>query len=39
MEILSVIETMEEIYSKFEKLTIVDAKVKGLLPVFNKKEL
>lgn len=30
------LETMEEIYRKFEKLTIVDSKVKGLLPVFNK---
>ncbi len=30
------IDTMEHIYSKFEKLTIVDSKVKGLLPVFGK---
>ncbi len=29
------LETMEKIYSRFEKLTIVDPKVKGVLPVFN----
>lgn len=30
------IETMEELFSKFENVTIIDPKVKGLLPVFNK---
>ena len=29
------LETMEEIFSKFKDITIVDDKVKGLLPVFN----
>ncbi|MBL6990143.1 MAG: FtsH protease activity modulator HflK [Bacteriovoracaceae bacterium] len=29
------IETMEEIYSKFENVTIVDPQVKGLLPIFQ----
>lgn len=29
------IETMEELFEKFEKITIVDPKIKGLLPVFN----
>lgn len=29
------LETMEHIYKKFEKLTIVDSQVKGLLPVFG----
>ncbi len=32
------IETMEELFKNFEKLTIVDDTVKGLLPVFNKLE-
>ncbi len=30
------LETMEEIFSHFEDITIVDPKVKGLLPVFGK---
>lgn len=30
------LETMEELYSNFETLTIVDDGVKGLLPIFNK---
>ena len=30
------LETMEEIFLKFDNLTIIDPKVKGLLPVFNK---
>lgn len=29
------LETMEEIFYRFEQITIVDPKVKGLLPVFN----
>lgn len=29
------LETMEKIFSNMEKLTIVDAKIKGLLPIFN----
>ncbi len=29
------LETMEELYSRFDKLTIIDDKVKGLLPVFG----
>lgn len=29
------IETMEELFSKFENLTIVDDKVKGLLPIYS----
>lgn len=29
------LETMEELFSRFEKLTIVDSKVKGILPVFS----
>ena len=29
------IETMEEVFSKMDDLTIVDSKVKGLLPIFN----
>jgi membrane protease subunit HflK len=31
------LETMEELYSKFEELTIVDSQVKSLLPVHTKK--
>ena len=31
------LETMESLFKKFNKITIVDPKVKGLLPVFNKK--
>jgi modulator of FtsH protease HflK len=31
------IETMENLFSRFEKITIVDPKVKGLLPVFKGK--
>jgi modulator of FtsH protease HflK len=31
------IETMESLFSKFDKMTIVDPKVKGLLPVFKGK--
>ena len=31
------IETMEEIYESIEDITVVDPKVKGLLPVFQKK--
>jgi membrane protease subunit HflK len=30
------LDTMEEIFSRFDNLTIVDAKVKGLLPVYSK---
>jgi membrane protease subunit HflK len=30
------LETMEDIFSRFEKMTIVDSKVQGLLPVFSK---
>ncbi len=30
------LETMELIFSRMEKLTIVDSKIKGLLPIFNK---
>ena len=30
------LETMQELFSRFENLTIVDEKVKGLLPVFGK---
>lgn len=30
------IETMEEIYGRFEKLTIVDSKIQGLLPIYQK---
>ncbi len=33
------LETMEEIYSRFNQLTIVDSKVKGLLPVFLKDKI
>jgi len=29
------IETMEELFKRFDKLTIVDDKVKGLLPIFG----
>ena len=29
------LEAMEEVYSKAEQITIIDAKVQGLLPVFN----
>jgi membrane protease subunit HflK len=29
------IETMQELFNRFKNLTIVDEKVKGLLPVFN----
>jgi membrane protease subunit HflK len=32
------IETMETIYKRMENLTIVDSKVKGLLPIFGKDE-
>lgn len=31
------LETMEELYGRFKKLTIVDDKVKGLLPIFTPK--
>lgn len=31
------LETMEILFKKFKKLTIVDGKIKGLLPVFQKK--
>lgn len=30
------IETMEKLFARFENVTIVDSKVKGLLPVFNR---
>jgi membrane protease subunit HflK len=30
------LETMESLFKRFENLTVVDSKVKGLLPVFNK---
>ena len=30
------IETMEELYQRFTDVTIIDSKVKGLLPVFGK---
>ena len=33
------IETMEKIFSRFENATIVDPQVKGLLPVFQEKQL
>ena len=33
------IETMEKIFRRMENLTIVDSKVKGLLPVFGKNEI
>lgn len=29
------LETMEKIYSRFENITIVDSKVKGLLPIYQ----
>lgn len=29
------IETMEEIFKRFEHITVVDPKVKGLMPIFN----
>lgn len=29
------LETMEELFSRFEKVTIVDDKVKGLMPIFG----
>jgi len=32
------LETMERIYRRFEKLTIVDPTIKGVLPVFRKEE-
>ena len=32
------IETMEHIYKRFDKVTIVDSKVKGLMPIFSKAE-
>ena len=33
------IETMEEVFSRFEdSLSIVDPKIKGLLPVYNNKQ-
>ena len=31
------LETMEELFSKFKNVMIVDPKVKGLLPIFNSK--
>lgn len=33
------LETMEELFSKFNKLTIVDSRVKGVLPVFSDKQI
>ncbi len=33
------IETMEKIFRRMENLTIVDSKVKGLLPIFGKDEV
>ena len=30
------LETMENIFERFEDITIVDSKIKGLLPVFTK---
>ena len=33
------LEAMENIYSKLEKLTIVDPKIKGLLPIYSNKGL
>jgi membrane protease subunit HflK len=33
------IETMEKIFRKMENLTIVDSKIKGLLPIFGKDEV
>jgi membrane protease subunit HflK len=30
------IETMEELFSKLENITIVDAKIKGLMPIYSK---
>ena len=29
------LETMEELYQKFDNITVVDKKVKGLLPIFK----
>ncbi len=29
------LETMEELYGRFKELTIVDSKIKGLLPIFS----
>ncbi|MCO4795667.1 MAG: FtsH protease activity modulator HflK [Bacteriovoracaceae bacterium] len=31
------LETMEEIFKRFESITVVDPQVKGLLPIFNQK--
>jgi membrane protease subunit HflK len=33
------LETMQELFGRFKNLTIVDDKVKGLMPVFNQKGL
>lgn len=33
------LETMEELFARFERLTIVDSKVKGVLPVFKAGQL
>lgn len=33
------LDTMQEVFSKIDNITIVDPKVKGLLPVFNSKGL
>ena len=33
------IETMEELFTRFDQLTIVDSKVRGLLPIFSSKNL
>ena len=33
------LETMEELYKRISGITIVDKKVKGLLPIFSKQEV
>ena len=29
------LDTMQELYSRFENITIIDPKIKGLLPIYN----
>ncbi len=33
------LETMENLYTSFKNITIIDSKVKGVMPIFNAKEL
>ena len=33
------LETMEEVFEKLKNVTIVDPKIKGLLPVFSKQNI